>query len=106
MCRTPSSAPAIRAPERLYRHYTAPTGPFRAAIRDRETGFLPAEPQSWAPILLQLVNNPALRRSIGAAAYRHVVRAYGPEVRVKLVAAMLDEFVGRSWRGIRANVKI
>jgi O-antigen biosynthesis protein len=74
----------------------SPSGPFRRAITDGTTGFLAKDAQTWTAVLTRLLNNLAISRGIGRAAHRKVARTYGPQFRVELVAAMLDQFVERS----------
>lgn len=67
----------------------SPTGPFRRAIRQEETGFLADDGPSWSSILLSLLDNPGLGSGIGRAAYDDVVSRYGPNRRRDRIARML-----------------
>ncbi|MBS0561663.1 MAG: glycosyltransferase [Proteobacteria bacterium] len=67
----------------------SPTGPLRRAVRDGETGFLAATEEQWYRALIALVDDAALRRRIGRAAFRDVLWEYGPERRAQRVWAML-----------------
>jgi hypothetical protein len=51
--------------------------PFTAELTG-ETGFLAKDAQTWTSVLRHLVNDAASRRGVGRAAYRNVVRTYGP----------------------------
>jgi len=67
----------------------SPTGPFRRSVKDGETGFLAATPQDWHRLIIELVDDPALRRRIGHAAYLEVLWQYGPQRREQNVTALL-----------------
>jgi glycosyltransferase involved in cell wall biosynthesis len=69
----------------------SPTGPFRRAIRNGETGFLAATPQEWYATLRRLVNDGPLRRRTAVAACHDVLWTYGPERRVELLASALAQ---------------
>ena len=71
----------------------SPTGPFRRAIRDGETGFLCTDTTSWTSTLRSLVHEPDLRDRIGHAAGREILWKYGPHRRVELAASMLDQML-------------
>jgi SAM-dependent methyltransferase len=68
----------------------SPTGPYRRAIRDGETGFLAATPRAWKDALTQLVEDPMLRRRVAHAARREALWQFGPERRVEMMASLLD----------------
>lgn len=67
----------------------SPTGPMRRAMRDGDTGFLAATDREWYDALIALVDDAALRRRIGRAAFRDVLWEYGPERRAQRVWTML-----------------
>ncbi len=72
----------------------SPTGPFQRCIRDGETGFLAATDEDWYRRLLTLVDDTALRRKVGHAAYLDVLWTYGPQRRAELVAVLLRQLRG------------
>jgi glycosyltransferase involved in cell wall biosynthesis len=72
----------------------SPTGPFRRAIHDGETGFLAADPGDWQRVLLGLVDNPELRRRVARAAFYDALLTFGPERRVEAVASILEQLQG------------
>lgn len=74
----------------------SPTGPFRRAIRDGETGFLAATPAEWRMILWRLVESPALRKMIAKEAHRAVLWQYGPERRAEMIQSLFDMARGGS----------
>jgi glycosyltransferase involved in cell wall biosynthesis/GT2 family glycosyltransferase len=79
----------------------SPTGPLRRAIRDNETGLLAETPEDWHRALIALVDDAALRRRLGRAAFRDVLWEWGPERRAQRVGAMLREARGGA-EGARA----
>jgi GT2 family glycosyltransferase len=79
----------------------SPTGPMRRAIRDGETGFLATSPEDWYRALIALVDDAALRRRIGHAAYLDVLWPHGPERRAQRMLAMLRQVQGGA-EGARA----
>ena len=56
----------------------SPTEAYLYAIRDGEDGFLAASTDAWREALTVLIEQPALREQIGAAARRAVYAAYLP----------------------------
>jgi glycosyltransferase involved in cell wall biosynthesis len=68
----------------------SPTGPFRRAIRDGETGFLAEAAEDWTQALLRLAGDAQLRRRVAADARRDVLWTYGPERRIEEMADFLD----------------
>ena len=72
----------------------SPTGPFRRAISHGATGMLADGPDEWREALDELVTDPDLRASMGRAAREAVAWPFGPERRVQLVAAVLDQVCG------------
>ena len=59
---------------------------FRVVL-DGQTGFLVRTPEEWKQRLLQLIDDPALRRTLGEAARAHVERTYS-------VRANRDTYLG------------
>jgi glycosyltransferase involved in cell wall biosynthesis len=82
----------------------SPTGPFRRAIRPGQSGFLAEDFEQWKSTLLRLVDDPALRRAAGRAAFRDVLWTYGPHRRAELAAAILDQTLGDARTAARAGV--
>jgi glycosyltransferase involved in cell wall biosynthesis len=72
----------------------SPTGPFRRAIRDGETGLLADGVEAWCASLSLLLDDPDTRRRVAAAALRDVLWAFGPTRRVELMASTLDQLRG------------
>ncbi len=67
----------------------SPTGPYRRAIREGVTGFLAADAAQWERMLLQLIDQPALRDRIARDAYHDVLWRFGPRRQAELVATLL-----------------
>ena len=63
----------------------SPTGPMRRAIRDGETGLLAGTEEEWYQALTRLVDEPAVQRRIGHAAYLDVLWSYSAGRRTELV---------------------
>jgi len=78
----------------------SPTGPYRRAITQGETGYLAMEPAQWEAALRALLGDAALRRRVASAARRDVLWTYGPEQRLEAVADVLEML-----RGGRAAAK-
>jgi glycosyltransferase involved in cell wall biosynthesis len=72
----------------------SPTGPLRRAIRDGETGMLATSPDDWYRALTALVDDAALRRRIGHAAYLDVLWPFGPERRSERVLSTFRQVQG------------
>ncbi|HLF24911.1 MAG TPA: glycosyltransferase [Anaerolineae bacterium] len=68
----------------------SPTDAFKFAIRHGETGFLAGNTHEWIESLERLIDNPNLRRSIGAAARRDALKNYVPQVRGRQLAPLLQ----------------
>ncbi len=66
-----------------------PTGPFRRAMRDGVTGFLPEDAPGWEQALLRLVDDPALRGRVARAAYHDCLWQFGPRRQAELWALLL-----------------
>lgn len=69
----------------------SPTGPFRRAIRDGETGFLADGARAWQSVLRRLIDDASLRRRTARAAFHDVLWRYGPEARAEHYALMLGQ---------------
>lgn len=72
----------------------SPTGPFRRAIAHGRTGFLAATPDDWYLALRALLDDAALRRRVGHAAYLAALWTFGPERRAELMASVLTQIGG------------
>ena len=70
------------------------TGPLRRAIEHGRTGLLAETPQDWHAALVGLLDDAEARRRIGRAAYLDVLWRHGPERRVELLEAVLDQVRG------------
>jgi glycosyltransferase involved in cell wall biosynthesis/GT2 family glycosyltransferase len=73
----------------------SPTGPFRRAIRDGETGFLARDKDAWCATLLRLVDDPALRRRIGRGAYYSAIQSFGPRQRMNAWESVFEQIAGK-----------
>lgn len=56
----------------------SPSEPFREAIDDGRTGLLAGSLEEWTTAVLRLIDDPALRESIGHAAREQVLRTLSP----------------------------
>jgi glycosyltransferase involved in cell wall biosynthesis len=74
----------------------SPTGPYRRAIRDGETGFLADRSEEWYTTLLRLVDDTALRLSVARAAHRDVLWRFGPLRRADTMVSALPQLHGNS----------
>jgi GT2 family glycosyltransferase len=72
----------------------SPTGPFRRAIRDGETGVLADGAAAWNAALDRLVLDLPLRRRLAQAAYHDALRLFGPERRGEALAGVLAQVAG------------
>ena len=72
----------------------SPTGPFRRAIRNGETGFLAGDETAWYNTLIKLVDDPTLRRKLGRAARFDAIRRFGTIRRTKSLADFVAQLVG------------
>ena len=80
----------------------SPTGPFRRAVRDGVTGFLPRDAAGWEQVLLALVDQPQRRREAARAAYHDVLWQFGPRRQTELWAQLLAGLDGAA-AGARAS---
>ena len=55
------------------------TRPYRAAIKDGETGFCAGTPEAWLTHLRVLLDDPGERARLGRNARHHAIAAFGPE---------------------------
>jgi glycosyltransferase involved in cell wall biosynthesis len=69
----------------------SPTGPYRRAIRDGESGLLAATEAEWHAALSRLVADAALRGRMAQAAYHDAMRLFGPERRQELLGDVLAQ---------------
>ena len=72
----------------------SPVGPYARAIQHGRNGFLAATPARWEAILLQLLEDPALRQTIAQTALNDVLWTYGPDRRAQLMRRMLAAWQG------------
>jgi GT2 family glycosyltransferase len=69
----------------------SPTGPFRRAIRPRETGMLADGEEQWHATLRQLVDDGPMRRRLAAAAFLDVLWPHGPDCLAERLAGILAQ---------------
>lgn len=69
----------------------SPTQPFREVIRDGETGYLASTIDEWVSHILTLIDDPALRERIGAAARQEALLTRSPAVQAEAAEAILRE---------------
>jgi len=67
------------------------TPAFRYAITPSVNGFVADSIKDWPKLLTDLIENPALRHRLGAAARKHVIQNYAPESRASTLVAFLEE---------------
>jgi GT2 family glycosyltransferase/glycosyltransferase involved in cell wall biosynthesis len=79
-----------------------PTDACLRAIKNGETGVLAADADAWREALMRLVADAALRRRIGAAAFRDALAKFGPEPCADAVFSLLEQVIGEPRRGARA----
>ncbi len=72
----------------------SPTAPFRRAVGDGVTGFLPPDDAAWTDTLLRLVDDPALRHSVARNARNDVLWRFGPRRQAELWALLLAQLDG------------
>lgn len=72
----------------------SPTGPFRRAIEHGKTGFLAATADDWLACLRRLVQDAALRSTMGAAAYRVALGRFGPETKALRFGNVIEQLRG------------
>jgi glycosyltransferase involved in cell wall biosynthesis len=68
-----------------------PTQPFREAIEDGVTGILANTPEQWQQAIERLLDDEALRTSIGAQARRIAELRLGPQLQAHRYLAILEE---------------
>jgi glycosyltransferase involved in cell wall biosynthesis/SAM-dependent methyltransferase len=68
----------------------SPTGPFRRAIRNGETGFLAQTQDEWLRALSSLLNDKALRERMAKTALHEVLWSFGPDRRAQSMATVLQ----------------
>lgn len=72
----------------------SPTGPFRRAIRQGETGFLAETDDAWRTAFVRLLDDADLREQMARAALHDVLWAFGPERRVERMVSVLGQLSG------------
>ena len=72
----------------------SPTGPFRRAIQDGETGRLARSEADWHEALSELLDSPDTRRRMAHAAYLDVLWRFGPERRAQAARSVLHQLDG------------
>lgn len=81
----------------------SPTGPYRRAIIDGQTGLLAASPGDWEHALLRLIDDAELRQRLARAAAASVLWRHGPEGNARRMGRFLSQHRGgRSIRDGRA----
>jgi glycosyltransferase involved in cell wall biosynthesis/SAM-dependent methyltransferase len=80
----------------------SPTGPYRRAIRNGVTGFLPGNSEEWYSVLVRLVDDQELRYRVARAAHRAVLWRYGPLRRAESMLSALPQLHGNSRDATRA----
>jgi glycosyltransferase involved in cell wall biosynthesis len=74
----------------------SPTGPFVRAIQHGQTGFLAVSEEEWYQALRSLLDNPAKRARMAAAAYHVSLGRFGPEARADSFALAVAQIEGGS----------
>jgi glycosyltransferase involved in cell wall biosynthesis len=72
---------------------------FEVAIEDGRNGFLCSSPDEWRSALSALIEQPELRRRMGAAAEADAFARYAPEVRAAELVALLERIVSEHREG-------
>lgn len=72
----------------------SPTGPFKACITHGVSGFLASSSQDWQQMLQDLVDDAALRCTVGENAHLAALWPFGTKRRVELASTMLDALKG------------
>ena len=72
----------------------SPTAPMRRVIRDGQTGRLAASTEAWHTAMLELVDDPALRRRLAHRAYLDVLWQFGPQRRMAALSSILQQIDG------------
>jgi len=73
----------------------SPTGPFLAAIRHGETGFLATSSDEWYKFIKQLVCDPSRRAMVAAHALNDVLCTFGPESVSELAGSFYRQIIHR-----------
>jgi hypothetical protein len=69
----------------------SPSAPMRRVIHDGETGRLAASTDAWYAAMLELVDDPALRRRLAHRAYLEVLWQFGPQRRMAALSSILQQ---------------
>lgn len=86
----------------------SPTGPFRRAISHEATGLLASDGDDWYRCLSRLVDEPALRDGLAAAAHLSALAQFGPLQRAARFGCVLDQLRGdvQAARGFALDARI
>lgn len=80
----------------------SPTQPFVESVEDGRTGVLARDEEEWVAALTQLLDDPLLRRRMGAAARREALLRWGPHAQGETYERLLrDAAMLRRERGPR-----
>jgi len=74
----------------------SPTGPYRHATHGGKTGLLASSGDEWYEALSRLLDDPALRAELGAAAFRDALARYGPLAAAMEVGSIFETFTSPS----------
>ncbi len=80
----------------------SPTAPFRAAVRDGETGLLAADEAGWHAAISRLADDRELRARLARAAEIDCIGRFGPEAQTERWASVLEQTLHRGRRAARA----
>lgn len=80
----------------------SPTAPFRAAVRDGETGLLAADEDGWHSAISRLADDGDLRARLARAAEIDCIGRFGPEAQTERWASVLEQTLYRGRRAARA----
>jgi|GEM_PF-696209 len=73
-----------------------PTDAFRFAIQHGENGFLASTEEEWYRCLKTLIEDSALRKSMGEKAFFHVMNIYTPGVLASNIKAVYEEIIDKA----------
>lgn len=77
----------------------SPIEAFRTAIRSGKNGWLATTPDEWVAALARLIEQPALRLTLGHKAYRHAVTEYHPERRSAELVDSFNQITAQAFAG-------
>lgn len=72
----------------------SPTGPFRRAIRQGETGFLASNEEEWYSAIMRLLSDEKQRKRMAKRALLDVLWMFGPERRTAQISSFLGQVRG------------